>query len=415
LATRLLLVAPFVLVFCITGLNFRLIGDESFFHLAVIQHFANSLPFPDISNYNTASGPLPYLAWAIEGKIIGFDTWKLRLVSLIASCISVNLFYDICKRHTLPFPLITTLFLLFCPYFFLYSFTIYTISIAMLFGIWSLWFFLLEETTVPDLLKGGLLATLALFSRQFYLALPLGMILYEFVQKLAGRLQDLVVVVRKNLWRWLLVGLPVLLILPLFILWGGLTPAHQKEWIIGQPYPQQLNYFPMIVAVYFLPALINTKILRLLKLWKFVLPVLLFLLAIYFYFPLPYSDAMAKATASGVIVNGVDIIAKVAGNLPAQIVEFTLWFIGVLIILTEVFDFPYDKFKTKLLIFCAAFLILLLFVPYFWERFYISIIPYVILLLLRSNRRRLLLILYLGVNVVIAVGYSYWQIVLKVR
>jgi hypothetical protein len=380
----------------------------------VINEFAKELPLPNIENYNSAGGPLPYLFWAIEGKIIGFDIWKLRSLSLIAACISINLFYDLCKRHALPYPLISTLFLLFFPYFFSLSFTIYTVNIGMLFGIWSLTYYLLDQNDISYMLKGSFFATLAIYCRQFYLDLPFGLLLFEFTQKFTYIRKDLFGTIRRNFWRWLVIGSPAILILPLFVLWGGLNTPDQQQGFIVQPILQQINFFPILIGFYFLPVILSPKTLNLLKSWKNVLLALVILVPIYYLFPLVYSDFTKIATASGVIVHGLDIVAKVLGNRFAGMLRFIFWLIGVTIILAEVFDFPYDDLKKKLLSFSAMFLLLMVFIPYIWERYYISAIPYTILLLHRSiDNRRVIFFSYLLLIAIIAIGYSYWQIAIK--
>jgi hypothetical protein len=101
-SARLLLAIPFLAMILVTGLSFRLIGDERSYHIKVINAFATNWPTPNIGDYPSASTPLPYLLWTIYGKAIGFEIWKLRLLAIAVTYLAVNLFYSLCRRHRLP-------------------------------------------------------------------------------------------------------------------------------------------------------------------------------------------------------------------------------------------------------------------------------------------------------------------------
>ena len=68
------------------------------------------------------------------GKIFGFELWKLRFLTVLISYLGSLLFFRTCQDQKIPSPLLKTLILIFFPYIFLYSFTIYTIHFYPLLG-----------------------------------------------------------------------------------------------------------------------------------------------------------------------------------------------------------------------------------------------------------------------------------------
>ncbi len=409
LFARFLLFVPFCLLALVAGLNFPLIGDERY-HFQTIADFSRALPFPNIGDYQEASGPVPFILWSILGRIIGLEIWKLRLVDVFVACLTVNLFYDLCKRESLPYPLISALTFLFFPYLYVYSVTIYTTNMTELFAVCVLLFYLQNPATIKDLLQGSFWSTLAIGSRQFLLEQPVGLLLYEFSKNSFALKRNLLQVVKENYRRWLVVALPVLLILPLFVIWRGVNPQATQANLHLQLVLPQVNFLPVLIAFYFLPMIVSPKTASLIRHWRISLAALVLLLPMYFAFPLVYHE---YSGVTGVIVHGLNIIGERFGSWAETLPKFALWLAGLVIILAEVLDFPYQENKKKLLSFCLTFLVIILFVPVVWERYYVSIIPYVILLLHKSYRNRFLLLSNLAYVVILSVAYSYWRIALE--
>lgn len=414
LSVRVLLAIPFAAMLLITGLNFRVIGDE-FYHNLSIESFAIEWPTPNISDYPTTSTPLSYILWTIFGKVVGFEHWKMRLLTAIVTYLAMNAFYHLCKQQKLPYPLFSTLLLLFFPYTFFHGFTIYTDSFGLLFGVWALQYYLLKDPSRGQLLMGSLLATLAVYCRQSYLILPAGMLLFELYH-IPWR--DFFRTVRQRIGSWLILSLPLLLVLPVFFLWGGYTtPSHQSAQG-GDQFVQfvleHLNFLPIFVGFYFLPMLFSSQTIEILRSRKTALLALVALIPFYFLFTPVYSEEIdLMAAMTGIIGHGVNILGQKLGNPVSATALFVLWIVGVLIILGEVIDFPWSSVKSKLLALQAAFLIQIAFMPYVGERYYALAVPCLILLLHRSFRQRRLVLLWLAVQITLSVGFSYWQIALK--
>jgi hypothetical protein len=411
LSVRLLLAVPLVAMIGVFGLNFRFIEDEGAFSIKVIEAFADDWPTPNIADYHSSTTPLPYLAFTFYGKIVGFEIWKLRLLTVVITYLTVNMFYGLCKHHNLPYPLVGTLLLLFFPYVFFHGFTIYTVNFALFFGVWSMRYYLLDEATSGQLLKGSMLATFAIYCRQEYLVLPMGMLLFE----MAGSWwQESIREMGQRVRRLFVLGLPIILVLPLFWLWKGFTPPMQQGANFIILVPQHLNFLAIFVGFYFLPALIGPHVVEMLRSRRVTLVAGIILLPLYFGFPLVYSESPGRvAAATGIIAHGVDIVGHLLGNTVAFVAMLGLWAVGILIVSGEVVDSARSILKVKLLAMLAGFLFLIMLTPYVAERYYTVMAPVLILLLYRGARHRRMMVAWLMVEVGIAMGFSYWQIALK--
>jgi len=406
---RLVLALPYTATILLVGLNFRLIGDEGFFHLKVIASFADTWPqlWLGLADYPSASTPLPYLIWTLYGKLVGFEVWELRLLAVLAAFAATNPFYDLCKRRNMPHPLLSALIFLFFPYTFFHAFTVYTVSFGLLFGVWALQYYLRETATPGSLLRASLLATLAIYCRQYYIALPLGMLAYRVLQPAYGRFLHWK---RQDLLGYVLLSLPLWAIIPLFWLWGGLTPpSHQHDHFICLV-PEHLNFPPIFIGSYFLPALLDVWASRTFR-TKAMVGIAL-LIPLYLAFMPVYSEEIGRvAAATGLIVHGLDLLSGVWASLPA-VSQFALWGIGCLI-LALLITGPISGEKAKLLACLAAFLVMITFTPYVSERYYLLTVPLLILLTHRLPYHGRLLLWWLLIQIGLSAGFTYWQIMLK--
>jgi hypothetical protein len=400
---------PYTAMILLVGLNFRLIIDEGQFHLKVIASFVDRWPqlWLAVADYPSASTPLPYLIWALYGKLVGFEIWKLRLLSVLVSFAAANLFYDLCRRRNMPHPLLSALIFVLFPYSFFHAFTVYTISFGLLFGVWALHYYLQDTDTPSSLLRASLLAALAVYCRQFYIALPLGMLAYRVLRPAHGRLLH---------WRqhdvlhWLILSLPVWAVLPLLWLWGGLTPPSLQDQHFTCFVPEHLNFLPILVGFYFLPALLDAWSSRLFKTKGIV--AVAFFAPLYLVFTPAYAEETGRiGAATGLILHGLDLLSSVWALLPA-IAQFALWWIGA-VILTMLISGPIDGEKAKLLACLAAFVVTITLTPYVGERFYLFAVAPLILLTHRLRYHSRLLFSWLLVQIVLSAGFSYWQILLK--
>ncbi len=405
------LAIPFLVVIAVTQLNFRMIGDEGPYHYRVIEQFASTWPTLSIANYPSASTPLPYLLWVLLGKVVGFELWKLRLLSVVVTYAAVCLFEQISRQHHLPHPVLSALTVACFPYVIFHSATIYTVNFGLFFGIWALYYYLHEPLTLSDAIKGSVLATLAVYSRQYELVLPLVMLLYWCLRSFRqNRFHNLG---RQTIFAFAL-ALPLIAILPLFALWHGVTPPlHQNDHFI-HPIAEHINFVLIFTGFYFLPFLFRAETLTLFRRNAKLLLVFALLIPLYVRFQPIYSEDFTILNAStGIIAHGLSLLGHAAGASLADITQFMLWAFGAVLILSEAARRPWDALRAKLLVYAGIFVTVMIFTPYVAERYYTPLVPVLILLFHRSVSSRKYLVGWLVVLIILSMVFSYWEIALK--
>jgi len=406
-----LLAIPMLCMIVGTGLDFRLIGDEGRYHLKAIEIFATRPLAEAVADYPSASTPLPYFLFANFGHVFGFEVWRLRLFNVLISYVAVMLFFRLARRQGLPYPLVSSVLFLFMPYIFFFGFTVYTVSFGLLFGVWALHYYLLQEPRERDLLWGGILATMAIYSRQYYLMLPVGMLLSEFRHV---RWNDLRGTIVRRYRRWALLVLPLVAFAPLVVMWKGLTPPQLQQGHFVHPVLKHVNFLPIFVGFYFLPALIDGRTGGLWGKRRFAFLALALLVPLYFAFPVVYSETASEiGAAGGIIAHGFDIVGERVGRTAEIAGWFGVWLIGTWIILAEISRRPWDQTKTTMVGLMIAFIALLTLTPYVYERYYTASVPILIVLLYRTARRPMVLWAWSVFLVGVSVIYSYYQIRLK--
>jgi 4-amino-4-deoxy-L-arabinose transferase-like glycosyltransferase len=126
-------------------------GDEQIYHFPIIKSFSEQLPFPDISDYNSATGPLYHIVLAAGGRLLGLEIHSLRLLNMLFSIIGCIVFYKILRlrsdNHLLS-ALVSIVFSL-SPYFFGSSFRLLTDNFAIMLYFASV-YFLLKFSEKPN-------------------------------------------------------------------------------------------------------------------------------------------------------------------------------------------------------------------------------------------------------------------------
>ena len=377
----LILALPLLAVVLATGLGFAPQTDEVKFHQDVVRQFAESWPAAPWRDYNAATTPLPYILWATWGKVVGFDLAALRTLTLLLSYGSVLAFYWTARSLGHAWPLAESLLLLFMPYVFLNSFTIYTVNVGLVFEVLALWCYL-QADGVSEwkwLLWGGLAATVAIYCRQHYLFLPAGMGLWWLVARWRGRsvnwrdLRDLV-----------LIGLPVMSFLPLCLVWGGMTPPafqglHPLAFRLVH-----VNFLVMFIGLYCAPAAIAGWVV--LARWGWQALWLIVPTPLYWLFR-PYYEQGARALSSseqGIILHGMDLARGLVGPVVPALGGFALWANGVVAmaagVSSGVLPAAEDSGRGKLWAWVVAFAGMLAVTDFVGERFYVLLMPVLLFL-----------------------------------
>jgi hypothetical protein len=230
LYAAMLLSIPFIIVFIYTnglscGIDTVFSVDEGRYHYPTILQFAKQLPFPDVSDYNSATTPLFHILFAIISKVTGTEITHLRMVNLLITYTTVILFFKIIfDQFRLSFfsTLLFTLLFTLSPYFFREAFVVLTDNLPILWlMLFFQYYFKYKQTQNLRLFLWSLFFIMLLcLTRQTYLYVWIALV----VDVMLG---DLAV---KNKIRYLaLSALAILPTLGLFYLWKGLTPPSFIE------------------------------------------------------------------------------------------------------------------------------------------------------------------------------------------
>ena len=395
----LLLLLPFVVVVLLTGLNHPFDFDEGDYHIPVIMNFVETLPTPDLVNYNSATTPLMHLTLASWGSLVGVEPWKLRLPVLLAGMLSVVVFYFTVRERGDPHPPLLTAYFIAYPYVFWLSFLVMTEVFSLLFGLLALRHFLHRPTRRRDLLLFALWASLAILSRQQWLFLPVGAGLYWLWQD-------------RNLRRAAWAAVPLLAFLPFFLLWGGMAPplnfATSHEITLNLV---QIPHLLIAVGFYFAIALFTAPID-----WKKLALVALILLP--FFLVAPQIEALPESWSilpmqrefAGSMARMSALIARF---LPAALLYLGYLMLFVLggVILAQAWLRRHADEAIALWFLVGAFLLSLLAVAQAWERYLLPIIPVLILMLYAYQRpRRWLTFVWLPVQWLLLAGFMWYQL-----
>lgn len=77
----------------------RMASDQLYFHEIVILEFARDLPWPDISDYYSATTPGYHFAIACAGAVLGGERWLLQIVGSLFTLALVGLLAWACVRR----------------------------------------------------------------------------------------------------------------------------------------------------------------------------------------------------------------------------------------------------------------------------------------------------------------------------
>jgi len=384
---------PFVTFLLTTRLSFLPVTDESLFNLKVIEQFASSFPNIDFKDYASSTGPLPYVLWTIVGEAIGFEIWKLRFLTVLVSYLGGVLFFRMCQDQKLPFPLLKTLLLVFFPYIFLNSFTLYTVNFALFCEVFSLRYFLMygESQSRVDLLCGSIGSLALVLTRQIDVALPLAVLCFFLVE---NRLREL---------KSFLGGMvPILGLLLLVMYWGGITPLRYQG---GYPLSFKLTQFTLLLSslgFYLQPVGLFEG--RRLRGWRCVSLFLLAPFLLIFHVPYPKEGL-------GIVYYGIDFISRAFHNGLAWIGPLYLGWVGGLVFLAIVRSVRESPRPPLAFYVLLSYIFLSSINPIVYERYYYFAWPLVLLLLPRdvSENRSLLLIV---LAILVATSISYVKLML---
>jgi len=225
-------------------------GDEQIYHFPIIKSFSEQLPFPDISDYNSATGPLYHIVLAAGVRLLGLEIHSLRLLNMLFSIIGCIVFYKILRlrsdNHLLS-ALVSIVFSL-SPYFFGSSFRLLTDNFAIMLYFASV-YFLLKFSEKPNYgywFSFCIFAMLCTVTRQVYVHIFLIGLFVSVFNPSINTKAKLVMTIGT-----FLSAIPLMM---LIVLWEGFTPpTFQDKYATSIVFlPRSAGFAVAVVGVYYL-------------------------------------------------------------------------------------------------------------------------------------------------------------------
>ncbi len=358
-------------------------GDEWHFQ-NTIKKFGNEISLNNLKHYEEMSTPLPFLAYAMWGRVVGFDLFHLRILSVIIALVTYVLFHRFLfvtlKNNTKAF--LGAAFLAVQPYMIGFSIFVYTDMMAILFIILAG----LAHFERRPLLMAVAMA-MAILSRQYAAFLALAAGLFYLLEYVNSR--------RTNTLRML--SACVLSIIPfaiLFIWWGGPSPDNtMKLHYIDYGFsfhPYVLSLYISVLFVYLLPLII-------IHLKRFYGDYRVWLAAVVAsaFYPLFPVEPTQPTLNVGITTVGLfhRLLNAVIKNDTGVHVAFYAGFLLAMPVLIYFVRDCYSRLKQKrydLKLFLDATILLFFAVMPFsylgWEKYFLPVVPLIILRILLSKR-----------------------------
>lgn len=360
-------------------------ADERHFVETIIFFSENSL-LTAIKDYPEVTPPLFYIIYSTWGKIVGFETYKLRLFSLflsfILSTLLVNLILKLTNNHKIS--IIISLWIMINPYVIGTGIFVYTDLLAFIFCI----------TFLIGLIKGNIYFTLfssvmMILTRQYLIIFPISLIIFDLISYKFDKQ-------RKYLFEIIFLILSFTPYLILYIIWGGIAPKSGiDKWVIPNSENSfnfsAINSYLSFLTIYSLPfILIYFK-----KRYKVLFNKANLLFAIPFIINfLLFGVKASEVTIAQTNLETIGLVHRLIKKITyfeiiENIVLFAFYFIGIIILinlLRELLKNIKEKINGINNFFIIVIIIFLLIMPFsyqIWEKYLIPILPIFILLLYR--------------------------------
>jgi hypothetical protein len=365
---------PFLVVFALTRFNYPIYGDEVTFYPITLQFGAHALPpLKLLQSYEQLQTPLTFIVFGLLGRVVGSDIWKFRAGIAFLSYLTLLLFFRLCRLcchgNIAWLPIYATAALAFSPYYFGASLYYYT-DIPCLFALMLALSFYLSNRP----LAGAIASGAALLTRQLSLFLPAAYALTALPKE-------------RPAWRDLKQAavsiLPFAILLPLIVLWRGLTPQNSLQGMVrkvGAFHPEFVNYLVLAAGAYSLPLALPRarEIFQRQRLVVAGLLTPLFWLAQ----PRPNPEALSPVKTLGYL----DVVLSRTFGDHKTIPYFLLWLLGCLI-LCEVFSIERQEPERFVRFAIAGFFVMHLFARTVWDKYLLLVLPLIFLSLVRGHAR----------------------------
>lgn len=233
-------------VISVAGLKRPHWGDEEHF-VQTVRLFGEEISLNTLKHYNEMSTPLPFLAYALWGRIFGFETHVLRILSVIIALLTYLLFHRflflLFQEPKIAF--LTAVFLAVHPYMVGFSIFVFTDMLPILFLIVAC-----IAVVKRNAIGFGLAAAGTLLCRQHFIFLPVAAGLFYLLSFLRDRKGTSFQMLIASILSLVPLGL-------LFLIWQGFSPDNEmrKSYLDEGFYfhPSYLTLYVCLLFVYLIP------------------------------------------------------------------------------------------------------------------------------------------------------------------
>ncbi len=274
----------------------------------MLNFYENGLAATFNSRYSAANTPIPYIIVAAVAKLSAPTLLVARIVTGVISLFTFFVAMKLLKAFgTSKY---CYLVLLFFPYFFVNSFIFYAINYGLFFAVLALWVFYRSDNKLSfgtNLLTGVFLS-LAVLAQQFYLMLPVAMMIPRFFNLFSQK------TVQKSLTFGKMVLANVFLVLPLavpfliFLNWGGLTHPNFSQHSLSF-YPSTIVAILFVTGFYCSPYVL--QVIRQVSKWEFLISTGLAIILVLLFKPTFGGDFQGPGMFTGLTFRLISVAGKI--------------------------------------------------------------------------------------------------------
>ncbi|MEW5993728.1 MAG: hypothetical protein AB1744_04950 [Candidatus Zixiibacteriota bacterium] len=378
-------------VIAIVGLDRPLWIDEEHF-VQTIRQFGEGISPTLLKHYNEMSTPLPFILYALWGRLFGFDIHVLRILSVIIALATYLCFHRLLSMvlDNSRVVFLAAVFLVIHPYMIGFSIFVYT-DMLPIFLVILAFVFVFSRNAIGF----GIASACALLCRQYYVFLPLAAVLFSLagIFPAQNRARPPAGFALKMFVASLLSPAPLGL---LMLYWQG--PAPQNEFsrsYLAQGlsfHPSHVTLYISLLFIYLLPiVLVYGR-----RLYENRVVLIISLCASFLYWSAPVGVSRIATTAGIETVGLLHRFLRSIWSIEvfAQTIFYLGFLLGLPIVLTAAKD-TYQRLRNRDLTFplfldlcILAFLMVMPFSYLAWEKYFMPLVPLASIRILLTDYER---------------------------
>lgn len=389
------------LIISITRIGSYALDEDHYHYPNVLNFYKNGLNAIFNKDYSAANTPFPYIIVFLFSKLFSPSVALARIITAFVSLMTVFIIMKLLSIQKTEKYL--SLVILFYPYFFVNSFVFYTVNYGLLFSLLSILYLynIQEKFSYISYFLMGLFMSLAICSQQFYLMIPLAMIIFTIYSNIFIRRLE----IKKIIISFILFLIPLILPLLIFIGWGGLTHPNFRIHTISF-YPSTIVGIFFVTGFYFFPLLLQNY--NIIKIKEILFSILLSFILIIFFKPI-FSHHQGAGIFTGLTHHFIYIISKFSNTL-SILLMLLLSSMGVLILIKL-----YKMLHSPIEYFLYFTLIILIFVFTFntiiGEKHLLPFITFLFLLVLPKTQKKYYRIYLIFLPLLGLIYFIYWYFI----